>query len=343
MTESVSGPDNDVAELHPIPIHDPIAGEVGRVVEPSEVDLTALPSDQMDWQDFERLLLDLAREELALDSLSFLGRRGQDPTSLDVLGANAAGKWEALRARRYPVFTVADLDDAVDRYARPTSPFRLARLIIAVDSTVDDAAVDERAATLNDTHRPMDIVIWDQQRISAMLRTKPDIVVKYFGARAAQQFCVADQLLPADNATPDAVATANAVLLGPLTIADAQGQLAQAQSIAAQDPGTALALFRDVQSRLVRAGFPGHAAEFDNTVAHLCVQTGDERAAIRLLMDGLWAAEGSGNSFRADQVARTLRDLARAPPHTSTCRARRWRSATPAIGPAPCSSPPNGL
>lgn len=313
MTESVSGPDDAVTELHPIPIHDPIVGEVGRVVEPSEVDLTVLPSNLMDWQDFERLLLDLARDELALESLHFLGSQDRDPTSLDVLGTNPDGTWEALQAKRYSTFTVADLDDAVDRYARPSSPFRLARLIIAVDSTVDDAAVDEHVVTLNHTHRPMDIAIWDQQRISEMLRTKPDIVAKYFGALATQRFCVPNQHIPANNATPDAVTTANAVLLGPLTIADAQGQLAHAQSIAAQDPGTALTLFRDVQSRLIGAGFPGHAAEFDNTVAHLCVQTGDERAAIRLLMDGLWAAEVAGNSLRADKVARTLRELAGLP------------------------------
>lgn len=121
-----------------------------------------------------------------------------------------------------------------------------------------------------------------------------------------------DQSAPvvAALAARNAVATADAVLLGPLAFTDAQGLLDRAKELATDDPAAALALYRDVQGRLVAAGFPGHAAEFDDRVAALCVVTGEEHTAIRLMMDALWAGETAGSSMRADRVLGMLRDLA---------------------------------
>ncbi|WP_212813725.1 MULTISPECIES: hypothetical protein [unclassified Mycolicibacterium] len=111
-------------------------------------------------------------------------------------------------------------------------------------------------------------------------------------------------------ATRNAVPIADAVLLGPLATTEAQGQLDRANEVAADDPATALALYRDVQDRLIAAGFPGHAAEFDHRVAALCVATGDEGNAIRILMDALWAADRAGSTLQADRTVRMLRNLA---------------------------------
>lgn len=128
-----------------------------------------------------------------------------------------------------------------------------------------------------------------------------------------------------------AVATADAVLLGPLASTEAQGLLDRAKELAADDPAGALALYRDVQNRLITAGFPGHAAEFDNRVAALCVATGDAGTAIRLLMDALWAADSAGSSLRADRVVSMLRDLADFP-EFGPAGSREPR--TPALGAA---------
>ncbi|MEN4450738.1 hypothetical protein [Mycobacterium sp. SM3041] len=111
-------------------------------------------------------------------------------------------------------------------------------------------------------------------------------------------------------ATHNAGAITEAVLLGPLVSTEAQGLLDRAKAIAAQDPAAALILYRDIQSRLVAAGLPGHAAEFDHTIAALCVGAGEEHTAIRLLMDALWAAENADRSLHARRVVGTLRDLA---------------------------------
>jgi hypothetical protein len=175
---------------------------------------------------------------------------------------------------------------------------------------VNDRKVADRLIELKQEHDPLEIDIWDQTQISEMLRDKPHIVIKYFGPRAAERFCLPYVVAPVKVPGPDAIATADAVLRGPLRMANAQESLNRANDLVTDDPTTALELYRDVQAKLVSAGFPGHAAEFDHTVAPLYIRTGDEAAAIRLLFDALWAAECASDSLRSARVVRTLRQLA---------------------------------
>src|SRR6478609_5626548 len=146
-------PETPDIELRAIPVDDPVRESASRVVEPPlDPQLELLPTNLMDWEDFERLLLDLGRHELGLRSMSFFGKRGQAQKGLDVIGANAYGKTEGIQSKRYQEFTVADLDSAVDKYTRSTVPFTLARLVVGVSAKVDDRAVGERKAVLNEQH-----------------------------------------------------------------------------------------------------------------------------------------------------------------------------------------------
>ncbi|ADK68969.2 hypothetical protein [Gordonia sp. KTR9] len=319
-------------ELLAIPVDDPIRQQASNVVEPPvDPQLELLPTNLMDWEDFERLLLDLGRHELGLRSLSYFGKRGQAQKGLDVVGTNAHGKCEGIQSKRYQKFTVAHLDSAVEKYTRSDVPFTLVRLVVGVSAKVDDRAVVERKAVLNEQHHPVDIDVWDQSRISEMLRDKPEIVIKYFGLRAAERFCIPHVLVPVEIPGADAVATADAVLLGPLVSTDAQRLVDRANDIANDDPGAALELYQEVQKRLAAAGFPGHAAEFDDTVVALSIRTDQAETAIRPLMDALWVAEGKGDSLGVDRVGRRLRDLADLPEFGPT---RNKVPRTPRLGAA---------
>jgi hypothetical protein len=319
-------------ELRAIPVDDPIRQRAGTIVEPPvDPQLETLPTNLMDWEDFERLLLDLGRAELGLRSLSFFGKRGQAQKGLDVIGTNARGIAEGIQSKRYQKFTVANLNAAVKKYTQSSVPFRLSRLVIGVSAKADDRAVVERKAVLNEQHHPLDIDIWDQSRISEMLRDKPDIVIKYFGPGAADRFCVPHVLVPVEIPGPDAVATADAVLLGPLISTDAQRLVDRASEVEADDPDVALTLYREVQSRLTAAGFPGHAAEFDNVVVALSIRTEQAETAIRPLMDALWAAEGKGDSRGVDRAVGRLRDLADLPAFGPT---QNTVPRTPSLGAA---------
>jgi hypothetical protein len=138
-------------------------------------------------------------------------------------------------------------------------------------------------------------------------------------------------VVPVEVPDPDPVATADAVVRGPLRVADAQELLKKADDLAADEPATALALYLDVQAKLRAAKFPGHAAEFDTTVAALYIRTGDEGAAIRLLFDALWAAERAGDSRGTARVVHILRGLAG---FSEIGPTRREAALTPALGAA---------
>lgn len=298
-------------ELHAIQIDDPILGPVDQVVEPpvdSQLDL--LPTNLQRWEDFERLLLDLGKAELALRSLRFYGARGEAQKGLDVVGISPERKVEGIQAKQVQRFTVATLDAAVKKYTQSTVPFELVRFVVGVGTPVRNRKVVDRVIALNNEHSPLEIEIWDQSQITDMLRSRPEIVIKYFGPRAAERFCHAYVVTPIEVPGPDAVARADAVVRGPVRMADAQELLSRAKDLVAAEPAVALDLYRDVQAKLASAGFPGHAAEFDDTVAALHIRTGDEGAAIRVLFDALWAAERAGDSRGTTRVIQVLRNLA---------------------------------
>src|SRR5271166_3224896 len=319
-------------ELHTIQIDDPILGAVDEVIEPpvdSQLDL--LPTNLQRWEDFERLLLDLGKVELALRSLQYYGTRDQAQKGLDLVGINPEGQVEGIQAKQVQRFNAGKLEAAVKKYTNSIVPFELVRFVVGVGTPVRDREVANRLIALNNEHSPLEIDIWDQSQITDMLRGRPEIVIKYFGPRAAERFCLPYVVAPVEVPGPDAVATADAVVRGPLRMADAQELLNRAKDLITDEPVAALELYRDVQAKLASAGFPGHAAEFDDTVAALYIRTGDEGAAIRLLFDSLWVAERAGDSRGAARVVQVLRRLAGFSElgHTRTQTAR-----TPTLGAA---------
>lgn len=298
-------------KLHPIQIDDPILGPVDEIVSPPvESQLDVLPTDAMRWEDFERLLLDLGKAELGLRALQFYGSRGQAQKGLDVIGMNPEQAVEGIQAKQVQRFTVGTLNAAVRKYTSSNAPFQLTRFVVGVGRQVRQREIADRLIALNKEHKPLEIEIWDQSKITDMLRTRPELVIKYFSPRAAERFCPAYVVSPVEIPSPDAVATADAVVRGPLRAADAQELLTRARGLERDEPAAALELYREVQEKLVSAGFPGHAEEFHETVAALCIRTDDEVGAIRLLLDTLWRAERAGDSRGTARIVQVLRGLA---------------------------------
>jgi hypothetical protein len=88
------------SELQAIPLDDPILAPADGMVEPAvDPQLDLLPTNAMTWENFERLLLRLARDVLGLRSLSFFGKRGQAQKGLDVVGVNVDGRPEGIQAK----------------------------------------------------------------------------------------------------------------------------------------------------------------------------------------------------------------------------------------------------
>jgi hypothetical protein len=298
-------------ELHPIPLSDPLLTPPDTVTQPLvDPQLDLLPTTDMTWENFERLLLRIAHDVKGLRSVRLFGTRGQAQKGLDVVGINPDGQSEAVQSKKYETFTESDLEAAVSKYTKAMLPFTLAKLAIGVACQAHERRVTELLMELNQTLRPLQIEIWDQTSISDMLRGHPQIVIHFFGEATARRFCDPHRFATLEVANTDAVATADAVLRGPLSAAGAQGKVEEAEKLAEADPGQALAIYQDIQEALKAAGFPAHAAQFDQRVIRLLSWTGEHDRAIRRIMNRLWEAERSDDSLQAENAKDSLLDLA---------------------------------
>lgn len=298
-------------DLHEIDLDDPLLGPPDAIAEPVIDPLTEyLDFDRLTWENFERLLVRVAQDVRGLRNVRRFGTRGQSQKGLDVIGINSANKAEGVQSKRRKTFTKRDLDDAVKKYTEADFAFPFTRLAIGVSKQVAERKIIEHLIALNVALAPLEIEIWDQDALSGMLRDRHQIVTEFFGPAVAKRFCGEHTVIAVEIAGADAVAIADAVMRGPLITVGGYEKRQRAGEIADSDPAEALALYREVRDSLIAAGFPAHAAEFDDPIFRLLVATGAENEAIALVMEQLWVAERVDDSLRARVAARTLKSLA---------------------------------
>lgn len=309
-SRAAGGPSGDDG-LTPLADDDPRLSPPSRVT-PAPVDpqLRLLPTHEMDWPDFERLLVRVTREVRGLRAVSLFGNSGQAQDGLDVVGINASDEPEGVQGKKYERFTVGNLDAAVTKFVDGTLKFTVRHLAIGVSCEAHERTVVERLVELNKGHAPLTIELWDRQRLSEMLRDRPDIVIEFFGAATAESFCAPHIVLPIPVPGPDAVSTADAVALGPASSGAAGRAIVAADSADATDPASALAHVQEAQRHLTEAGFPTHAAVLDERVVTLLTRLGRKADAARLTLDRFWQAVADGRSHESETVARALSRLA---------------------------------
>lgn len=290
----------DELELTAIDPLDSVLASASEVAEQS-VDPMAevLPTTDVKWENFERLLLRMGHKILGLRDVKRFGSRGQAQKGIDVIGLDTDRNAVAIQSKRYQNFTKANLDAAVKEFLGSKFPFPVNHLIIGVACEVTERSIIERVTELNAMHPPLRIEIWDQERISELLRDQPEIVIEFFGSATAQRFCHPHVITPLPVPSADAVATADAVMRGPLRAVGVDQQLQQARANSAAEFAEALQLYEEVQKNLRERGFAGHAADLDIEILPLLVRadrTGDART---LIMRKIWQAERSGESHAA--------------------------------------------
>lgn len=156
---------------------------------PVDPQLELLPTHEMTWPNFERLLVRVAREVEGLRAVRMYGVSGQAQEGIDLVGLDPAGESEAVQGKKYQKFTVGDLDKAVKKYLDGTLPFTIRRLAIGVACQANHRNVTNRLVELNNQYAGIEFELWDRDRLSEMLRNRPDIVREFFGATTAARFC----------------------------------------------------------------------------------------------------------------------------------------------------------
>ena len=264
----------------------------------------------MTWPNFERLLVRVAREVQGLRAARMYGVSGQAQEGIDLVGLNPAGENEAIQGKKYQRFTVGDLDKAVKKYLDGTLPFTIRRLAIGVACQTNHRNVTNRLVELNNQYAGIEFELWDRDRLSEMLRNRPDIVREFFGATTAARFCGDYRISPQSAPPLDAVAVADAVMRGPAETSGAKEELDVAERCRSTDPDKAVTHIRRAQEQLRAAGFAAHARVLDATVVEILSEAGNPGEAALLLLDGVWSALDEDSTDSAASLSHQLKNLA---------------------------------
>lgn len=174
----------------------------------------ALPFAQLHWEDFERLVLRLAKREPGVLDCRFFGVSGQRQDGIDLLMFFDSEHVGCVQCKRVAAFRVADVRDAVETFVKGAWASRAKSFVLCTTAVLESApvvqAVEEARRTLKS--RGVAFEVWDAAKaggLNGKLKAHPDIVEAFFGRQWREHFNGAD--LASDAAVAEAAAVADAL------------------------------------------------------------------------------------------------------------------------------------
>lgn len=275
-----------------------------------------LPFHELTPDDFERLLVTVAQEVDGLRELHKYGVPGQRQHGLDIVGIDATGRPHGYQAKRYADFTERDLARAVEDYTQGERRIEVVRLVIGVATVAERTQVIDELVAQRERNPDLQIELYDQRRLSDLLRDRPDIVRVYFGDLVAQRFCLPPEPLPTPIAEPplDTVALADAVMRGPVQATGVADVLAEAERRRDDQPEEAAAGYARVEQALQGGAFAAHALLIRRRRAAALRAAGRLDEAAELLADLTWTYLDRGDVWEARAELHELSEVVSAGP-----------------------------
>ena len=272
---------------------------------------TELNTNEMGWENFEKLLLHLSREHDGAYEARRYGLRGQGQFGIDVVGFFRERRPTVYQAKAWRTFKAPDLEAAVKRYTADRRPFDAGRIVVAVRSDVSDTKSLEKLAELRKTHAPLEIELWDRQELSAILSNHHGIVRRFWSRSFADSFCGVAVI-----GTPDADAnsiTADAVLRGPIASLQLTEDVRRAEQLLGEGPSESALIFGAVAEHLESRGYGPHAVLIRQRQAEAFRAAGQEDAEAATLLSLGWTQIRAGDAGSARSQAGRHRRLEDAP------------------------------
>lgn len=271
-----------------------------------------LNTHEMDWESFERLVLAMARTLDGAFDVRRYGSLGQAQHGLDVVAFFTERAPSVYQAKRWQAFQAADLEEAVERYARGERPFDADRIVVAVATEVRDAKTIEKLAELRAKYEDAHIELWDRQAISDRLRNQPHLVTTFFGPASAAAFCTSTTPALA-AATIGASVAADAILRGPVAHLGLADDLKRAEEAVEVRPDEAAELLGEIADHLETSGFVPHAVPVRELQARALRAAGRHADEAVVRIDLGWRQLEAGDTFSAGLQVREIAEWTAAP------------------------------
>lgn len=143
----------------------------------------ALPFGELTWENFERLCYRLAARSAFVESAVRYGRQGQAQQGIDIFARKADGRYEVWQSKRHKTFSVAQLRRAVKAFTDGTWIARSDKLVIAIQASLDDVAIQEEIE--QQVHalalKNIALTVLGGDRLTDELRPHQDLVLAFFG------------------------------------------------------------------------------------------------------------------------------------------------------------------
>ena len=298
-------------ELEQRPLDSYLAEPVTNVVSPpATATPELLPFDQRSPQDFERICVVVAKEVDGLRDVRLYGVPGQRQDGIDLVGWDTDGQAVVYQARRWATFYERDLRKAVDDYASGGRAFSAKRFVVCVSSSARRTEIIDELARQQKS-RDFDVDLYDQERLSEMLRQRCDLVRRLFGVEWERLFC-GGETATAPARSPSNV-LADALLRGPLDALGLAETAAEAGRVLDTEPSQAAELYKRIAETLESSEFAGFSDAYRLRQAECKRRVGELPEAVRLLAEVAWRGVEKGTDVRVHEASRKLEELSREP------------------------------
>jgi hypothetical protein len=152
---------------------------------------SVLPLGQLAWEDFERLCVRLAALEGDPEFCHLYGTRGQAQQGIDLYARTTDGKYTTYQAKRYEVLERSDISAAVKTFLDGSWKSRSIRFVFCTTASATRTELLEEVEAQSKVLRANGIAfdVWDEERLSARLKSQPQLVLDFFGRAWVSEFC----------------------------------------------------------------------------------------------------------------------------------------------------------
>lgn len=153
-----------------------------------------LPFGELQWENFERLCLQLARFEGEPERWQLYGKPGQAQEGIDILVRMSSGQYRVWQAKRHKTFSVSKLRAAVGTFLDGRWRHRSVEFVLAVQASLRGREIADEIEAQFARLKEMGIQFnaLGGEELSERLKTKAELVDSFFGRPWVEQFCGPD-------------------------------------------------------------------------------------------------------------------------------------------------------
>lgn len=150
---------------------------------PVETAQMSLPLGGLSWENFERLCYRLAIRDGSFDHVARYGRQGQQQEGIDIFARLPDLRYVVWQAKRYKTFGPTQLAKAVNTFLKGDWVERTNTLVIAVQASLDDTAVQDEVEAQTGIlfARGISLLVLGGDSLIEKIRPHQDLVLSFFG------------------------------------------------------------------------------------------------------------------------------------------------------------------